>query len=148
MTRALVVAALVLTLASAAGAARPQPGLPSWTAGYKSWTKLNARPIPPKAADAHRGTKNVYASKRRARGSRTFPVGTVIVKEIVRPGERFAGVIAAMRKQRGVRANNGWQMIEWERDGPGRRFTVLAQGRICTSCHVRAKRTDYVFTRR
>ena len=148
MRHAVAAAALALTLAAGAAAATPAPGLPTWTAGYRTWTKLNSRPIPPRPADAHRGTKNVYASKLPPRGSRTYPVGTVIVKEIVRPGTRFVGVLAAMRKVRGVRANNGWQMIEWDRPSAGTRYGVLAQGATCTSCHVRARRTDYVFTQR
>jgi hypothetical protein len=144
----------VLTLAGAQAQplpaqALPLPGLPAYTAGYRQWTKLNARPIPPRATgDAHRGTKNVYASKLPPRGSSRYPVGTVIVKEIVRPSSSFVGVVAAMRKQAGVSANNGWQMIEWSRPAPRSRFTVLAQGRLCFSCHVQVKSRDYVFTRR
>ena len=134
--------------AAVAVAVAPLPGLPQYTAGYKGWTRLNAKPIPPRTADAHRGTKNVYASRLPRRGSRTYPVGTVIVKEITRPGQRFVGVVAAMRKVRGIRANNGWQMIEWERPRARARFTVLAQGALCTSCHFRARATDYVFTQR
>lgn len=126
---------------------RPLPGLPAFTAGYKGWIKLNARPIPPRASDAHRGTKNVYASKRSVR--RRYPVGTVIVKEIIRPGARYVGVVAVMRKARSSSApNNGWQMIEYERRAVTSRFRVLAQGSICTSCHVQAKANDYVFTKR
>ncbi len=134
--------------AAVAVAAAPLPGLPDYTAGYRGWTRLNDKPIPVKPADAHRGTKNVYASRLPPRGSRTYPAGTVIVKEIVRPGSRFVGVVAAMRKVRGIRANNGWRMIEWERPRTRARFTVLAQGALCTSCHFRARRTDYVFTQR
>jgi Cytochrome P460 len=135
----------VLTLAGA----KPLPGLPAYTAGYREWTKLNARPIPPRAGgDAHRGTKNVYASKLPPRGSSRYPAGTVIVKEIVRPGARFVGVVAAMRKQAGVRTNNGWRMIEWQRPTRTGRFTVLAQGQLCFSCHVQVRSRDYVFTRR
>jgi hypothetical protein len=135
----------VLTLAGA----KPLPGLPSYTAGYTQWTKLNATPIPPRrSGDAHLGTKNVYASKLPPRGSTRYPVGTVIVKDIRRPGAKFVGVIAAMRKLAGVRANNGWQMIEWSRPTAGSRFTVLAQGQLCFSCHMQVKSRDYVFTRR
>ena len=124
------------------------PGLPAYTAGYKGWIKLNAKAIPPRrSGDAHRGTKNVYASKRIV--GRRYAVGTVIVKEIVRPGTRFVGVIAVMRKTRPSSApNNGWQMVEWERRSTGARFGVLAQGSICTSCHVQAKANDFVFTKR
>ena len=135
----------VLTLAGA----KPLPGLPAYTAGYTQWTKLNAKPIPPRrSGDAHLGTKNVYASKLPRAGSSTYPVGTVIVKDIRRPGARFVGVVAAMRKVAGVRANNGWQMIEWSRPAASSRFSVLAQGQLCFSCHVQVKSRDYVFTRR
>jgi len=72
----------------------------------------------------------------------------VIVKDIRRPGTKFVGVVAAMRKVKGVKANNGWQMIEWSRPAAGTRFTVLAQWQLCFSCHVQAKARDYVFTRR
>ena len=139
---------LLLAVLTFAGA-KPLPGLPTYTAGYTQWTKLNATPIPPRTGgDAHLGTKNVYASKLRPSGSSRYPLGTVIVKDIRRPGARFVGVVAVMRKLAGVRANNGWQMIEYSRPSATSRFTVLAQGQLCFSCHVQVKARDYVFTRR
>ena len=71
----------------------------------------------------------------------------MIVKDIRRPGAKFVGVVAAMRKLAGVQANNGWQMIDGAARPP-RRFTVLAQGQLCFSCHVQVTSRDYVFTRR
>lgn len=138
---------LVLAVLALAGA-KPLPGLPTYTAGYTGWTKLNAAPIPPRTNDAHRGTKNVYASKLPPSGSSRYPVGTVIVKQVVRPSARFVGVIAVMRKLVGVKANHGWQMIEYSRPAAGSRFTVLAQGQLCFSCHMQVQSRDYVFTRR
>jgi Cytochrome P460 len=157
MARVLVLAAAAAALVVGATLAqagqqrerpRPLPGLPAYTAGYKGWIKLNARPIPPRrSGDAHSGTKNVYTSKRIV--GRRYPLGTVIVKEIIRPAERFVGVVATMRKTRPSSApNNGWLMIEYDRRSIGGRFGVLAQGSICTSCHVQVKANDYVFTRR
>jgi hypothetical protein len=140
----MAVAVVVATLAQAGPRATPLPGLPAWTAGYTSWTKLNRAPIPPRASDAHRGMKNVYASRRPRNG--VYPVGTVIVKEVRRPGARFVGVVAAMRK-RSRGAHHGWEMIEWERATASGRFDVLARGGVCTGCHVAAK-PDYVFTKR
>ena len=143
--------AATISLAQGQGRAAEQkalPGLPSWTAGYSGWFKINRTPIPPRrSGDAHAGTKNVYASKR-ARNGR-YPYGTVIVKEIRRAGNPFVGVIAAMRKVRGANPrHNDWVMIEWERSSSGRRFDVLARGALCTSCHVQVRKDDYVFTRR
>jgi hypothetical protein len=113
--RALVLTGLALALAVAAavsqtgrGAAGPEAapkplaGLPAYTAGYRAWTRLNKRPIPPRAGgDAHGGTKNVYSSKRKA-GAR-YPAGTIIVKEAFRPGTKFVGLIAVMRKLKRAR---------------------------------------------
>jgi Cytochrome P460 len=134
------------TVAQGGSEARPLPGLPAYTAGYKSWFKVNRRPIPPRpSGDAHPGTKNVYAS-RRIRGNR-YPVGTVIVKEVTRGG--VVSIVAVMRKIRGFSPrNNDWQMIEYSRSSARARFGVLAQGRICYACHDGARRNDFVFTRR
>jgi hypothetical protein len=84
--------------------------------------------------------KNVYASKRKV--GRRFPNGTVVVKTIVKPGTRFVGQFAVMRKLRGR-----WRYVEYERSSRTARFTVLAQGQLCQSCHQQARADDYVFTR-
>ncbi len=145
-----VAAAVVVTLASLAQAgpnAQPLPGLPKYTAGYRTWTKVNRKPIPPRVNDPHDSVKNVYASKTK-RGAR-YPYGTVIVKEGSQPGRRFVKLIAVMRKVRGASPrNNDWQMIEWTRSSPRARFVAIASGAVCYSCHVGAKRNDYVFTKR
>ena len=137
-------AAVTVGVALAQSRAAPLPGLPAYTAGYKGWHKLNRVPLPQRASDAHPGTKNVYVSKR-ARAGR-YPLGTVVVKEVFRRGQRFPYVIAVMRKTT-AKAHNGWLMIEWSRSSAGSRFSVLARGAVCYGCHVGAKRTDYVFTR-
>jgi len=116
-------------------------GLPAYTNGYQKWPKLNRKPFttcgPP---CAHSGVKNVYASKRKV--GRRFPNGTVVVKTIVKPGTRFVGQFAVMRKLRGR-----WRYVEYERSSRTARFTVLAQGQLCQSCHQQARADDYVFTR-
>ncbi|MBA2476836.1 MAG: cytochrome P460 family protein [Actinobacteria bacterium] len=149
---ALLAGALVPLAALAQGgasrpAARALPGLPSYTAGYASWRRINRAPIPPRrAGDAHLSTKNVYASRRPVGGR--YPYGTVIVKEGVRPGSRFVGLIAVMRKVRGASPrNNNWVMIEWVRETRGARFGEIARGQVCYACHVGARANDYVFTR-
>jgi hypothetical protein len=138
---------VALPLVLALGAATPLPGIPSYAQPYKSWTKLNSKPIPRRTADAHDGTKNVYASNL-PRGSTRYPVGTVIVKEGFRPGKRFVGLIAVMRKVKATGPNNGWVMIEWVRSSANARFAEIARGQVCYSCHIGARKTDYVFTKR
>ena len=117
-------------------------GLPSYTNGYQKWPKLNAKPFtkcgPP---CAHGGTKNVYSSKKKV-GSK-YPNGTVIVKSIAQAGDKPAlpSQVAVMRK-----TNGKWRYVEYSLSGS--RYTVLAQGQLCQSCHAMAKANDYVFTKR
>jgi hypothetical protein len=136
--------------ASSEPSARAQqlPGIPSYVRGYKRWQKLNRRPVRG-GSSAHVGTKNVYVSKRLRAGQKRYPVGTIIVKEAVDPGGRFVSLIAVSRKIRGFnRRHNDWQMIEWSRDSASARFSEVARGQICYSCHIGARSRDYVWTKR
>jgi Cytochrome P460 len=125
---------------------KPLSGLPAFTAGYDSWLKLNRKPIPPRhSGDAHSGTKNVCASKKR-RPSGSFPTGTILVKEAVRPGKDFIGLIAIMRKERGLdQDHNDWRFVEYTRDSAGEQFSATASGAVCWGCHMGAQQTDYVW---
>jgi hypothetical protein len=130
----------------AAPAAEALPGLPRWTAGYRGWTQVNTEPIPPRDADPHLGTKNVFAS-RPAQGG-VYPDGTIIVKEAFRPGKDFIGLIATMRKTKGANPeHNDWVFVEWARDAANEPFTELASGGVCEGCHSGVAGQDYVFTR-
>ena len=121
------------------------PGLPQELRGYEGWTKLNDAPIPPRDADPHDGTKDVYASSL-AGADGSYPDGTIIVKEARR--DDVVRLIAAMEKRHGGNPeHNDWVMVEWVRDAADEPFRELARGDVCTSCHVQAKATDYVFTR-
>lgn len=146
MRTRLVAVALVAVLAAAvvvvAAAETNANGLPAYTNGYQKWPKINTKPFtrcgPP---CAHSGVKNVYASKRKV--GKKYPNGAVIVKTIVMPGTKYVGQFAVMRK-----VNGRWRYVEYERSGPRERYTVLAQGQLCASCHMMAKSNDYVFTKR
>jgi hypothetical protein len=145
----LIAGAALVTVASFAQArsSKPLPGLPAYTDGYRTWTKINRKPIQPRANDPHHSVKNVYASKAK-RGGR-YPYGTVIVKEGREPGKKWVRLMAVMRKVRGASPrNNDWQMREWTRGSPSGRFGEIASGQVCYSCHVGAKKNDYVFTKR
>jgi hypothetical protein len=122
------------------------PGVPGFVAGYRGWIKLNDRPIPPRDADPHLGTKDVYASEERRAGGR-FPYGTIVVKDATRPGKDFVGLIAIMRKERGADPAHGdWVFVEYTRETRTERFTVQARGPVCWTCHMAALESDYVFT--
>ena len=155
-----VIAATAAVLVSAASTApsgteaRPLPGLPAYTAGFNQWLRLNRLPIPARPTDAHLGTKNVFVNRTRKRlapGGRQrfpYPYGSILVKSIRRPGQRFVGVVAVMRKLRGRNpAHNDWVMVEYLRSGPTARFEEVAAGEVCTRCHMQVRRRDYVFTR-
>lgn len=131
---ALAASAVVVAVASTSA-----NGLPRYTNGYQSWPKLTKKPIKGGSA-AHTGVKNVYANKKRV-GSK-FPNGTIVVKSILKPGDRpsMPTQVAVMRKLAGK-----WQYVEYELAGS--RYGVLAQGALCQSCHAQAKATDYVFTK-
>jgi hypothetical protein len=138
------VAALVLALGLAgavavvAAASTTANGLPAYTNGYTGWKKLNRKPITG-GASAHTGVKNVYTSK--PRGSKRFPEGTVIVKTIATPGAKgLPAQVAVMRK-----VNGKWRWVEYLLSG--RRYSVLAQGQLCISCHMAARSRDWVFTK-
>jgi cytochrome P460 len=116
-------------------------GLPSYTDGYAKWARINAKPFttcgPP---CAHSGVKNVYASKRKV--GKRYPNRTVIVKTVSQASVAgLPGQVAVMRK-----VDGRWRFVEYRLSGS--RYTVLAQGQICQSCHVRARANDYVFTKR
>jgi hypothetical protein len=133
-------ASAVVVVASARTTAN---GLPSYTDGWQKWHRINAKPFRDKGplSAAHTGVKNVYASKRK-RG-RAYPNGTVIVKTIVKPGTKYVGQFAVMRKLKGR-----WQFVEYERSSPRAGYTLLARGQLCADCHVMARSTDWVFTQR
>jgi hypothetical protein len=134
------IVALAAAIAVVALASSP-PGLPSYTEGYTSWRRINAKPItrcgPP---CAHSGVKNVYASTRKV--GRRYPNGTVLVKTVQEHG--VAGPpdqVAVMRK-----VANRWQFAEYGlSDG---RYAVIGQRSFCRSCHMQARANDYVFTQR
>jgi hypothetical protein len=143
--RIIVVVAIVAAASSTvvvAVASTTAAGLPAYTNGYQKWPKINKKPFtrcgPP---CAHGGVKNVYASKKKV-GAK-YPNGTVIVKSIAEAGDKpsLPNQVAVMRKVAGR-----WKYIEYQLSGA--RYTVLAQGQLCQSCHARARANDYVFTKR
>jgi hypothetical protein len=153
MRRALLSVALVALALAGYALATGLPGVPKIYQPYRSWHKVNAKPIPDTPTTAHpanpAGAKNVYASKRK-KGTR-YPYGTLIVKEglTTAGGKRFVSLIAAMRKVRGIDPKHGdWQFREWTRSSPTARFSLIAKDATCWSCHALAKKSDWVYTKR
>ena len=112
----------------------------------RAGSKLNDAPIPPRDADPHNGTKNVYVSREQLANGR-YPAGTIVVKDAVRPGTDFIGLIAIMRKEPGADpTHRNWVFAEYTRDARGEPFQEIASGAVCWSCHMGALDNDYVFT--
>ncbi len=136
---AVVSAAVAVAVAVASTSAN---GLPAYTNGYVTWPRINKKPFTSTGplSSAHAGVKNVYASKKKV--GRKYPNGTVIVKSIRRSGDRPAlpSQVAVMRKTKG-----SWRYVEYQLSGS--RYTILAQGQLCQSCHMQARTNDYVFTK-
>ena len=136
------VVATVAAVAVVAVASTSANGLPSYTNGYAKWPRINRKPFTSTGplSSAHAGVKNVYASKKKV--GKRYSNGTVIVKSIRRSGDRpaFPSQVAVMRKTNGT-----WRFVEYQLSGS--RYTVLAQGQLCQSCHMRARANDYVFTK-
>jgi hypothetical protein len=63
-----------------------------------------------------------------------------VVKEAVRPGADFIGLIAVMRKRRGADPeHNDWVFVEFTREAESARFGEIGSGSVCWSCHVGAQ---------
>jgi hypothetical protein len=142
--RILAIVAVVATasaLAVVALASTSAAGLPSYTNGYAKWPRINKRPFTSTGplSGAHVGVKNVYASRKKV--GKRYPNDTVIVKTIRRAGQKgMPGQVAVMRK-----VDGRWRYVEYELEGS--RYTILAQGQLCQSCHMAARGNDYVFTK-
>ena len=128
-------------------------GLPRYINGFQKWPKVRSfRPMPRRGGDAHPGKKVVYVNKRLSvlapGGKQRFPYpnGTIVVKTATTEG--FVHLVAVGRKIKGTNRKRGdWQFIEWTRDRRDARFVEVARGQVCYSCHVGAKKTDWIFTR-
>jgi hypothetical protein len=148
--RLLPVAALAALSLTGFALAAGLPGIPRVFQPYKSWYRVNAKPILPTPTTVHPAAfKNVYASKRKVKGR--YPFGTVIVKEGITTagGKRFVSLIATMRKVRGLDPKHGdWKFIEWTRPSAGARFDEVARDATCWGCHGLAKKSDWVYTKR
>ncbi len=138
-----VAAALASAVAVVAMASTSAAGLPSYTNGYAKWPRINKKPFTSTGplSSAHRGVKNVYASKRKV-GSK-YPNGTVIVKTIQPAGQTgMPHQVAVMRK-----ANGRWRFVEYELSGA--RYTGSpGSQQTCQGCHAQARSNDFVFTKR
>jgi heme/copper-type cytochrome/quinol oxidase subunit 2 len=125
---------------------------------YKSWTKLNDKPI---LSKGHGGKWVVaFANKIaddaiKAGKVSAFPAGSIFVKEAYKdnggkPGE--LSDLTVMEKRAGFDpANNDWYWAMTDPRGnvmtnPEMKMPVEGKVQMCSACHVQAKAADFVFT--
>ncbi len=138
---------------------------PADFAGYVKWTSTpGTSDIVSDPGLVHAaGPRTVYINKRPPAGSKEFPVGTVIVKEIVTSEDVSQRKIFAMVKRGGnynatgaanwewfelARFADGSASIKWRGLGPpsGESYGGDKNGG-CNTCHGAAKANDYVLTK-
>ncbi|HXG91418.1 MAG TPA: cytochrome P460 family protein [Blastocatellia bacterium] len=125
---------------------------------YKSWAKLNDKPILSKG----HGGKWVVAFANKAADdaiksgkTSSFPAGSIFVKEAYKddggkPGE--LSDLTVMEKRAGFDpANNDWYWAMTDPKGnvmtnPEMKMPVEGKVQMCSACHIQAKATDFVFT--
>jgi len=172
---ALVVSALVAGCGGGADASdggTAGAGVPVYAPAFKdfhSWASTPGVGPPDAAADllaavdggAHSmGPMTAYINARPPPGSTSFPVGTIIVKE-VNVGELTTRKIFAMQKRGGGFDPGGavdWEWFElqnidadnvrivWRGNGPPNGETYGGNPATCNDCHAGAKTNDFVWT--
>jgi hypothetical protein len=115
------------------------PGLPTIVAGYDRWTQV-AKVSDTGGPHAGQG-KVVYANPKAAaawKARTVLPVGSVVVKTA---GSGVAPTLVEIMNK----TKAGWQYEEYTpKNG---KYTLLATGNLCSSCHGGVKVKDFLFTR-
>ena len=122
-------------------------------AHYRDWPHLD---LPPTANGSFHtsGPRRVYLNQRPPAGATSFPVGTILVKEIL----NGSGDTLAMVKRGGdynadwargwewmeIVAENGAFHIEWRGFEPPPGASYSEQGVSCNLCHALARNNDWV----
>ncbi len=127
--------------------------------GFRSWESFKVPADSAAATGVHTsGPRTEYLKSRPAKGSTSFPVGTIIVKQF--DDERSDGQIFAMVKRGGdynAAGASGWEWFElqnasdgttailWRGVGPpsGEKYGGDPSGG-CNSCHGTARDNDFV----
>ncbi len=126
---------------------------------YKSWMSvalpapgaLGKDTAPPQTGAVHGlGTRTVYLNESGVKvlkdaSAETFPVGTMIVKDIMDDANTFVRRIAVMMKTKepAFTAHNGWQYVQYQRETETAGFVAVAGDGTekgsngCHGCHAK-----------
>jgi hypothetical protein len=129
--------------------------------GFHNWNSANAASVDDAGDGLHGvGPLRVYWSQSPPHGSKTFPVGTIIVKETEGADVTQRATFAMVKRGDGYNASGaeGWEWFSLK-DAPDGSVTVLWRGTIplagetysnqpigdCNGCHSLANRNDSVW---
>lgn len=130
-------------------------------AGFHAWPSTPGTSRRPTTAFHVSGNAKVYYNRPPAKGSGTFPVGTVIVKETLEPDPRDRSIFALVKRGGDYNPNGapGWEWFEldnvcgtdapritWRGLGPpaGEKYGGDPNG--CATCHSVAADNDFIMT--
>lgn len=120
-------------------------------APYNKWAALSKREVPPRKESPH-GVSTTFANKIAADDSKTFPFGSILVREDYdAKGKRTS--ISVMYRVKGTDPQNGdWYWLRYLENGsvakaPAAEGGKPFAGRVasCIECHRKADGKDFVF---
>jgi hypothetical protein len=134
-------------------------------AGFRTWASTPGvapgAPQPAGSADGgvHSGTLTTYINRKPAKGSTSFPVGTIIVKEPDGPAITDRQIFAMVKRGGGFNVDGAtdWEWFEL-RSVDAENVTILwraipagseayaANPNLCNDCHTMARANDFVWT--
>lgn len=149
--RWILAAALGVSIAAPMVSAAAGPEVP-FPLGYRAWTHIKSawigegNPAFPRFAGLH----HIYGNAPAMTGLRagTFPVGSVLVFDVLETKAGPGSLVTGARRFRDVmeKTGDGWRFSEFNGDShTERNVTTEAAVRACAGCHAGAKQ-DHVFT--
>lgn len=119
-------------------------------------------PQPPTGPDGgiHSGPLMTYVNQRPPKGSTSFPVGTIIVKEPTTPAVTDRQIFAMVKRGGGYDSSGAadWEWFElasvdennvtvvWRGVGPPTGEAYGGMPNLCNDCHMMAQSNDFVWT--
>lgn len=128
-------------------------------AGFRDWPRVETGPASPQGITHVAGRRRVYVNARPPAGADTFPVGTILIKELLEGADEGHRIFALVKRGGGYNAGGarGWEWFElsareddslaivWRGiNAPkGEDYGGDPQGG-CNDCHARAGKNDFV----
>jgi hypothetical protein len=143
---------------SGSGTCTQVPIFNSSFAGYHSWSSDSFEGAAIASSPHTSGPRREYINEKPAHGSTSFPVGTIIVKEIGAPPASQDSVFAMVKVGCDYNSQGAvnWEWFElqvdtqnnasilWSGSAPPPGMTYGGTQSSCNDCHVEAKSNDYV----